>query len=189
MIKFIQPIQNNLDLHWSQMYQRLWLHLCDVSNSNTMLFTSIYNNICEPCCSLIYETLPTWKTSNPWPPPSPPPGVWTRNLFEMWLFWENGSFTLPAFLVAFDSVVDIGDIDPVEDGPTQLQPCVHHHLLAETVLRHISHLFKKDAGSGKFTGGWGPQTYVICALYTAPAVMSCHGWNSYLSAHVIVQCG
>ena len=65
----------------------------------------------------------------------------------MWLFRENESFTLPAFLLVFslslNSVVDIGDIHPVDEGTTQLQPGVDHHLHAKVVLWHITHLFKK----------------------------------------------
>ena len=63
----------------------------------------------------------------------------------MWLFWENQSLTLPAFVfvhrLPFNSVVDIGDIHPVDECPAKLHPRVHHHLSTKTVLRHITHLF------------------------------------------------
>ena len=58
---------------------------------------------------------------------------------------RNQAFTLLVFWLRFDSVVDIGDVHRVDEGPAQLHPGVHHHLRAEAVPRHIAHLFKKFA--------------------------------------------
>ena len=66
----------------------------------------------------------------------------------MRLYWENLTLTLPAFLLIFrlslDSVVDIGDIHPVDEGTTQLNPGVDHHLPTKIVLWHITHLVSND---------------------------------------------
>ena len=51
--------------------------------------------------------------------------------------------TLPPLLIIcllLNSVVDIGDVHPVDEGPTQLHPRVHHQLCAHTVPCHITHL-------------------------------------------------
>ena len=73
----------------------------------------------------------------------------------MRLFWENFTLTLPAFLLVFrlslDSVVDIGDIHPVDEGTTQLNPGVDHHLPTQIVLWHIAHLFKQERTAGNLT--------------------------------------
>ena len=110
-----------------------------------MLWCTRYHGfqILTPCWPDKY----TCQTSNPCP--HPPPGVWTRNLFEMWLCWENESLTLLVFWLPFDTVSDIGDIHTVDVGRTQLRPRVHHHLLAEAVLWHITHLCNKNASYRK----------------------------------------
>ena len=138
-------------------------------------FTFATFQIQIPCCSLNIRT--TWTSSIPCPSSSqvsPPRGVWTRNLFEMWLFWENECLTLPAFLLVFwspfDSVVDIGDVHLVDEGPAQLHPRVHHHLLAKAVPRHITQLKTLLKWCGQFLSSWP-------------------GWNFYLSAHFLVQWG
>ena len=67
-----------------------------------------------------------------------------KNLFSS---SANENLTLPAVLLAFclsfHSVVDISDIHLVDERPAQLHPRVHHHAVAETVLRHIPHLSKR----------------------------------------------
>ena len=69
----------------------------------------------------------------------------------MWLFWENQSCPLPVLLLVFwlpfDSVVDIGDVHLVDEGPTQLHPGVHNQLPTIACRRHITHLFNKESNN------------------------------------------
>ena len=62
---------------------------------------------------------------------------------------RNQAFTLLVFWLRFDSVVDIGDVHGVDEGPAQLHPGIHHHLRAEVVPWHIAHLFQKLASYRK----------------------------------------
>ena len=61
----------------------------------------------------------------------------------------NQAFTLLVSWLPFDSVVDIGDVHRVDEGPAQLHPSVHHHLRAGAVPWHITHLLQKFASYGK----------------------------------------